>query len=403
MTKLLLSSLICCSVLLADFSAPAWRYRRPLSVNANGPVSEFIVDAALFRDSQANLDDLRILRDQIETPYALTTLTGFRQTLERPATIVNKAFVPGSGVEATLDLKGHPEHNRLRIGTALHNYKETVRVETSDDGHAWALVQSAGLIFDVEREDHSANETTISYPTSTRRFVRLTIPGWQEPANLEAVWLSEYKETGATRDVVSTLTPAVHEDAKTQTSELTIDLGFAGQPFDRIDLTVDPGLFERTVEIATTNDPQHSYSAAGGVISRTAEREQLSLEIGETTSRYLKITVFNADNAPLHFGQVTLSGIRRVVKFSSAQKGSYFVYVGNPSARQPSYDFSRVLAEGGGSATNAATLGMTVANPAFRLPERPWTDRNPWLLNGALVVAVLAMGFVTLRMLKKVS
>src|ERR1700722_17537715 len=60
MTKLLLSGFACCSLLTADFSAPAWRYRRPLSVTPPVPVSEFTVDASLCRDSAANLDDLRI-------------------------------------------------------------------------------------------------------------------------------------------------------------------------------------------------------------------------------------------------------------------------------------------------------------------------------------------------------
>ena len=77
------------------------------------------------------------------------------------------------------------------------------------------------------------------------------------------------------------------------------------------------------------------------------------------------------------------------------------VYVGNPNARQPSYDFARVLPSNG--LPGDAELGVVEANPLFRLPERPWTDRNPWLLNGALVVAVIAMGFITLRMMKRVS
>jgi hypothetical protein len=401
MTKLLLSGLACCSLLTADFSAAAWRYRRVLTLPLPSPVSEFTVDSTLYRDSAANLDDLRILRNDAETPYVVLTLSGSRQNVEPPATILNKAWIPGTGVQAILDLKGHAEHNRLRIATPLHNFKENVRVETSDDAHAWAVVQSAGLIFDVLHDDHAAAENTVSYPTSTRRFVRLTIPDWTEPANLQSVWLSAFKETGATRDVVATLSPAVHEDAKTQTTELTLDLGFSGQPFDRIDLTVDPGLFSRTVEIACANDLQHWYSIAGGVVFRTANGEQLSLATAERTERYLKITVFNADSAPLHFGQATLSGIRRVVKFSSALAGVYFVYVGNPSARQPSYDFARILPATGLRA--AAKLGATEVNPLFRLPERPWTDRNPSLLNGALVAAVVAMGFVTLRMLKKVN
>ena len=230
MTKLLLSGLACCSLLSADFSSPAWRYRRPLTVNSPAPVSQFTVDATLYRDSAASLDDLRILRNQTETPYVVTALTGSRQTIEPAATIVNKGYVPDSGVQATLDLRWHAEHNRLRIGTSLHNFKENVRVETSDDGRSWAVVQSSGVIFEVSRDDHNASETTVSYPTSTRRYVRLTIPGWTEPANLQTVWLSDYKETGATRDLVAALTPNVREDSKTQTTELVLDLGFSGQP-----------------------------------------------------------------------------------------------------------------------------------------------------------------------------
>jgi hypothetical protein len=401
MTKLLLSGLACCSLLTADFSAPAWHYRRPLTVSPATPISEFTIDASLYRDSAANLDDLRILRNNTETPYVILTLAGSRETIEPPATIVNKAWVPGTGVQAILDLKGHAEHNRLRIGTPLHNFKETVRVETSDDTHTWAVVQSAGLIFDVLRDDHAAAETTISYPTSTRRFVRLTIPGWTEPANLQAVWLSAFKETGATRDLVATLSPSVQEDAKTQTTELILDLGFSGQPFDHINLAVGPGLFSRTIEIAGSNDRQHFYATSGGVIFRTSDSEQLSLDIPERSERYLKISIFNADSAPLHFGPVTLSGIRRVVEFSSAQPGAYFVYFGNSNARQPSYDFARILPAAGLPAS--AKLGNLEPNPLFRLPERPWTDRNPWLLNSALVTAVAAMGLVTLRMLKKVT
>jgi hypothetical protein len=401
MTKLLFSGLAFSALLSADFGATAWRWRRPVSITAPAPVSEFTIDSELYRESTANLDDLRIMRGQSETPYVLLTMTGSHQAMELPAGMLNKAWVPGTGVQVVLDLKGHPEHNRLRIVSPLHNFTEPVRVETSDDARTWALVQSEGLIFDILRDDHAAAEMTVSYPDSTRRYVRLTIPGWTDPKNLQAVWLSAFKETGATRDVIATLTPAVHEEPKAQTTELTLDLGFSGRPFDQISLAVDPGLFSRTVEIAATNDQKHWYPCSGGVISRTAESEGLTLEIPERTERYLKITVFNADSAPLHFGSILLAGVRRVVKFSSSQPGPYFVYVGNPSARQPSYDFAHVLPATAVSA--AAQLGPPQPNPLFRLPERPWTDRNPYLLNGALVLAVAAMGFVTLRMMKKIS
>src|SRR5262249_6618933 len=109
----------------------------------------------------------------------------------------------------------------------------------------------------------------------------------------------------------------------------------------------------------------------------------------------------NGDSAPLHFGSTLVSGIRRVVKFASSQAGQYILYLGNPNARQPSYDFAAVMPEHAAAAQ--ATLGNIQPNPAFRLPERPWTDKNPWLLNCTLVLAVVAMGVVTLKMIRQAS
>jgi len=401
MTKLLVSGLVISLLLAADFIVEAWRYRRPLTLTQPAPVSQFQVDTALYRDSAAGLDDLRILRNNNEVPYVILTLSAARQTMQRPAAIMNKAFVPGAGVQAIVDLAAHSEHNRLRIATPLHNFEETVRVETGDDTHSWGVVQASGFIFDVLRDDHAVAETIVSYPTSTRRFVRLTIPGWTNGNQLAGVSVWAFKEVNAIRDTFASLAPVIHEDAKRQTTELTIDIGFQGQPYDRIGLAIAPGLFARTVEIASGNDGQHWFSTYGGTISRTTDEERLTLETPERTERYLRITVFNADSAPLRFGQITLSGIRRVVKFASGQPGHYSLYFGNAGARLPAYDFGVVMPLNVTPAN--AALGAAEANPLFRVPERPWTDRNPWLLNGVLVVAVIVMISISLRMLRKIQ
>jgi hypothetical protein len=389
-----------CAVLVADFTVEGWRYQRRITIPQPAAVSEFQVDAALYRNSGVALDDLRIVRDGSEVPYVILTLHAARQTLERPAVIINKTWLPGAGVQAVIDLAGHGEHNRLRIATRLHNFKEAVRVETSDDAHTWGIVQPSGLIFDVLRDDHAVAENTVSYPTSTRRFVRLTIPGWIDPTLLEGVWLWTFKEVNATRDTVASVMPVIREDAKAQTTELTIDLGFQGQPYDRISFTVDPGFFARAVEIVSGNDGQHWFSSYGGTIMRTAGEERLTLETPESADRFLRITVFNADSAPVRFGRVTLSGVRRMAKFASGQAGSYLLYFGNVGARRPSYDFASVMPTN--VAPAVARLGAVEANRLFRPPERPWTDRNPWLLNGTLVVAVIGMIVMSLRMLRKI-
>jgi len=404
MIKLVLSLLAAGCLLRADFDPAHWQFRQPVQVQQAAAVSAFVVDSGVYRESLAGLADLRIVRgerDLVEVPYQLEVLSGSREEVELPATLRNKAFVPGEGVQVVLDAGGHAEHNRVRISTSQKNFKQGLRVETSDDSKNWAVVQDDGLIFDVSQADRQVSDLTVEYPASTRRYVRLTIPGWQEPAYLESAWLSHFKESNAVRDVLSTLVPVVEEDDKTRATSFLFDIGFQGLPYDRLDVKAKPGFFARSLEVWTSGD-QKAWTLAGeGVLSRTAERERLQIQVPEQWNRYLKLRVFNEDNPPLALERVMLSAPRRVVKFPSTTSGAYWLYAGNHAARQPGYDFGQVIP----AKTQAmpVALGAIEANAGYRAMERPWTDRNPWLLNLVLVLAVALMGLVTVRFLMKVK
>ena len=124
--------------------------------------------------------------------------------------------MPGHGLEATLDLEGHPQHTRLRIATTQQNLKESVRVETSDDARHWDLARPDALIFGIARQDRTVSDLTVEYPPSKRRYVRLTIPGWKNPALLESASVYNVSEVKALRHPVATLGPVVTQDAQTQ-------------------------------------------------------------------------------------------------------------------------------------------------------------------------------------------
>jgi len=397
-----LGGLACAALLRADFDAESWRVRRQIQLAQPAAVAQFTVDGALYRASSASLDDLRIMRGGGEVPYVLSGLTGSRETLDRPAVMVNKAWTPNVGLQAIFDLKDQHGHDRIRIGTNLHNFKENVRVETSDDQRVWAVATTSGLIFDVLRDEYAVAELTVDYPVSTRRFVRITIPGWHNAGDLTGAWLADFNETDAVRDAVTVTTPAViRENPKLQTTELVLDLGFPGRPYDLIDVTVGPGLFSRSAEVWASQDGEHWFTRGGGAILRTTDAEKLGLETAEIADRYLKITIFNGDSAPLHFGPIALRGTRRVVSFPAAEPGPYVLYSGNAGAHAPAYDLARVMPRN--VQPEGASLGPEEPNPMFRAPERPWSDRNPWVLNSVLIAAVGAMGLITVRMLQKVK
>jgi len=396
--KLVLSLFAAACLLRADFDPQHWRTRMPIAVKPPAPVSAIVVDPNVCSASSATLRDLRIVRAGVEVPYRFEILSALREQIELQPAILNKAAVPNSGVQvvldlAVLDLNGHPAHNRLRIATAQRNFKETVRIETSDDAHTWAVARIDGLIFDIATAGRDASNLIVDYPVSTRRYVRLTIPGWNNPDYLASAWLTHYKETGAIRDTVSTLTPSATNDPKAQTTSLVADIGFQGLAYDRLNLTVDPGAFSRSVEISTSPDAKEWSFAGQGVISQ----ERVSIDFPDQWNRYVKITVFNRDSAPLKIPRVSLSALRRLLQFPSEAPGPYWLYSGNPEAKQPSYDLASL------TPALPVSVGAPEPNPQYRPPTQPWSERNPHLLNFVLIAAVVLMGYITIRFLRKIK
>jgi len=402
MTKLVLSLLALASLGRADFDAARWRLRKPIRLTANVPLSSVRIDSEIFRGSPEQLDDVRVVRDAAEVPYVLQTLYGQRGDREFQPAISNQSVTP-DGVQATLDLGARAQHNRLRIATRRVNFKQRVRIETSDDAQHWAVAREDGFIFDFSEGDRHAAVLTVEYPLSTRRYVRVTIMGWTSPADLTSAFLTYHSETAGVRDVLATVTPAAVENPKEQTSTWTADIGFAGLPHDQVQVEIGAGLFYRTVEIESSRDAKSWLYVGQAAISRTADHESLTLSFPEQWERYLRLRVHDGDSAPLQARRFAFSAYRRVLKFPASAPGQYWIYYGNPSAKRPSYDFAQVMPAAVQAAD--AALGAEDANPAYRPPEepqKPWTDRHPQVLYVVLGLAVLGMGFVAVRFLMRV-
>jgi hypothetical protein len=162
----------------------------------------------------------------------------------------------------------------------------------------------------------------------------------------------------------------------------------------------DATAFSRRVEVATSGDGKAWLYAGEGTISRTAQQGRLSIDFPEQWKRYVRVTVFHGDSAPLKVARIRLSDFRRLIEFPAKAAGEYWLYAGNPKARQASYDVSGLAA----TTLNDldASLGAAEANPQYRPPERPCTDRNPYVLNFVLIGAVVVMGYMSIRLLRRV-
>jgi hypothetical protein len=157
-------------------------------------------------------------------------------------------------------------------------------------------------------------------------------------------------------------------------------------------------LYERAVTVETSDDGSQWTAAGSGTIAHYAEGGALTnVPIGETTTRHVRVTVANGNDAPLRALKPTLLAQPHAVVFA-AGSAPYRLLSGNPAAGAPSYDLGARLAHEAWRAAGARA-GETVDNAGYRDP-RPIGERFPWLLTGALILVAVVLGGVALRVLR---
>jgi Protein of unknown function (DUF3999) len=404
-------SLLLFPALASALDTARWQYQAPIGVPTGAPPGSIGVAAAqLTRDiyvrSQPNLGDLRVTRESDEVPYLIETRSGAVEDAEVKPAVLDKSVVPERGLQLTLDLGHHSRHSRLRIATTETNFRQRVRIETGDNNRSWAVARSDGYIFDFSQGDRHVALLTVDYPTSTKRYVRATIFGWIKTGVVRQVWSAYHHERPAEREVMDTATPERSEDPKTKASILTIDLKQAGVPYDRIRLDSGPSHFYRAAELETSTDGKDWHYAASGTIYRTADESSDGLTFAPRHDRYLRLRISNGDDKPITVRSVVLETTVRLLKFRLGGGGTFRLFTGNPDAKPPAYDFAAVIAREAPQPEVHAVLQVPATNPGYRPPPppvKPWSERYPQILYGTLVIAILVMGYVTIRFLLKVK
>ncbi len=404
--KRLLSGLLWCAVLLhADFQPSSWKYRRALSTTAGSPLNVLTIDRGIYVHSQPGLADLRVISGQEEVPYVLEKMSGSHRRVDVSSDTLNQGVNALGDLEVTVDMGTDHRHNGIRLSTSRTNFRQRATVSTSDDGRNWTRVRDAS-IFDFSQDGRQVSLLDVSYPVSSRRYVRLTIHGWDDPKAVSRCWVTLEEDTPAMRDVIASLKADPVQEEKTQTTLYTWDLGVPGIPHDELGLEVDTPEFERAAVLEASADGKEWSALGQGVLSRYRKEQSLALDFPEDHQRYLRLRVYNRDDKPLAVKSAALRLIRTRVKFKPAAGGAYALYYGNADAHAPSYDLRELLAREVPAPESTISAGQEETNPAFREkppPAEPWSEQHPGILYITLAVAVIGMGTVTVRFLKKVG
>jgi Protein of unknown function (DUF3999) len=397
--KLLLIFAMIASAAPLDLSA--WKYRKRIPLTPGDGLAVVKLDREVYIGS--SLSDMLIIRDGEVVPFVVRTAGVLEDLIPVGAPLLDRGVIPGVGVQFTIHLKSRQEHDSIFLLTDEKNFRQRVRVETSQNGLRWAVARDDGAIFNFSQDGREFSSTVIGYPVSTRSFLRVTIFGWTKTDAVKGVTVDRKDTRPAPYEVYSTLTPQIWQDTETKSTVVTVDQGVTGLPVSRVRIETSSPQFQRALVIETSDDGNTWQYLSQGSIARLPGPEFTEESLVEPASgarRYLRLRIYNRDDQPIQIGHIFLEGLSSELRLLASSPGTYWLYYGNPAAmRLPEYDLSAVLSRRSLQET-AWTLGPQEPNPLFRPPtppKKPWSEQHPAILYTVLGGAVLALGIATFR------
>lgn len=407
-------------VLLAALSSPAWaldaapfREQRAVGPLAGPGLWQVEVDADLYRHSLAGmgtLGDVRLVGpDGAEVAWALQEAPGGEPEEVLDAALVDPSVFPDGSVRAALDL-GRPglRHSEVRLDLSGEDFLRPVRVETSNDGRRWGKVAEGGRVYAVQGIPE-ARHTTVRYPLSDARWVRVTLlPG---PGPSPRVQGGKVVRAAGGPPPLRwlDLPAAASAGPDGRSTRFDVDLGAPGLPVVEVRLDVEAGAFERGARVLASADGQYWTPVGGGLLWRAPagrpaveEGENLRLEVRPSGRRWLRVEVRDGDSPPLRASRAGVAWRLQLLVFRASLAGAYRILLGNAGAAAPAYDLAAVLARTLGVAPAPASLGPVVPNPSFaeRSPAVPFSEAHRTALGAALLALLAALAVWVVRLLR---
>jgi hypothetical protein len=378
------------------------------------------VDPELYRHAHADdLADLRIAGpDNNEIPWLVRRVPAEQKPEERAVTVVDPVQLPDGSARAVLDL-GAPglKHSEVKLTVdADGDWFRRTRLEVSTDESNWALLAEGAYVFRVTAAGNVAAQTTLRYPVSDARYLRVTLlPSPSGPpvriAGASAAFVPP--ESHVPLRLLPSLKPTpLPESGEAHANAWTVDLGAPGVPIAELALEIGDAAFERRALLAAANHQAYWAPVAATLLYRVAPsalnklaQENDRIGGGDTRKRYLRLTVYNGDDAPLALRSVSPAYVAEEIVFRAPAAGSYTLYVGG-DVPQASYDLAAVMARSGEQPKLNATVGSIAPNPLFGhlakpAPPPPVSERYKLPIALGLTILLAGLALWTLRLYRR--
>ncbi len=410
-----------------------WRYKAEIKTQAisGEGVTEFTLTPEIFDATQPTLADLRIMADQSEEmPYVMRT--PLSRVYDSPvyASLINKAYKPGEESSVTADF--HTNNiikNRVVVKTSGENYRRRIKIEASDDNLRWKVIRDRAYLFDIPGDINRGFSVTfneVGFPDNNQRYLRITVfNDSDDPEKVEIISVKAFRRVFHKEETNNVPIVKTNVTQDKDYTEIELDLGYKNLPLNYLSLDFhdenyfrsvvifgrnnktrivkskieDAKTYEREVEVPWKRIISTAISKFSG---QGANEDSSLISLHGRKYRYILVKIFNKDDRPLTFKGAKVARSKTYVTFTPKHKALYELYLGNPKARRPKYDFAHYQGKLRKKGVTLTEVGAMKPNPMFGKKDEslPWSEENKWLLWMALILMMAALGVLVYRVIK---
>lgn len=391
-------------VCLADFSLEKWPFYKDIEIVKIG-LNSFSIDDEIFKNTQKDLRDLRIIDSQnIEVPYKLLKSDIKFETKKFSPKMLNKSYTPKENSSVVLDFgENNQGINFLEIKTSSENFQTSVNVYGSDSVGDWRVLANDIYIYDyTDRKGNMFSKRTIlNFPESIYRYLKIEIiDNIGIPVKIDSVVGKMIKKENAKefqKDVLFT------KKRDKNNTEIMIDLGQEGIPHSKIVMGVGDKNFNRSLAVFASFNQKKWRRVSSEYIFRyntvKFNGENLILDFPEINEQYIKLVIYNNDNAQLDINKIIVYSIYREIVFEAKESLEYKVYYGNKDARWSVYDLDKYFHYLNLGNIKQINVSIEKNNPLFKKYIKPQVDPKSEKIKNLMSISMILSSIVLIILL----
>ncbi len=365
------------------------------------------VPTEVYSKINSDFSDIRIIgitasRDTIEAPYIVKehadVFKNNRISFNRINEVNNK-----QGYFYTFELPSTKTLNSVELDFETHNFNWQVTLEGSQNQQEWFTILNKSRIVGIENDFTSYKFTALKFKNVSYKYLRLKIPTATNPL-LKKVIIEEQKVINGVYNEPNISQFKVVEKKNLNQTEVLVSLKQM-MPISFINLQLKGSInYYRPIKVEYANDSIKNNTGWHYLYKHLFNSTLSSLNkdgfhFSNRTLKYLRITIDNADNEPLHFSSIKLHGNPHSLVVRFTKPATYYWVYGNSQAYVPNYDITR-FEENIPEKNQILQVGNEQHIEQIKEKETDPLFKNDLWLWAIMILVIFILGWFSFKMLK---